>query len=212
MKRQSRVERRSCCLFTLMPDQPALAASLPHVTCFSTCTNFSARALPAPRIWSAVSLPKLIPRVLLLPSRALQLTYKHYFLHLALSTPCFARPDSPAFVSSTIFKATPVIARMHRPRKSFNIRIANSDPSIPLVATRNLLNLRFASCQPKKNSPFYVCTTLSHLPCLESPYSQRFLRDLLHVTAALPAWPDTRQVAQCHVFFHSLQEFLAHLL
>ncbi|KAG9954645.1 hypothetical protein KCU85_g88, partial [Aureobasidium melanogenum] len=178
-----------------MPDQPALAASLPHVTCFSTCTNFSARALPAPRIWSAVSLPKLIPRVLLLPSRALQLTYKHYFLHLALSTPCFARPDSPAFVSSTIFKATPVIARMHRP-----------------LATRNLLNLRFASCQPKKNSPFYVCTTLSHLPCLESPYSQRFLRDLLHVTAALPAWPDTRQVAQCHVFFHSLQEFLAHLL
>lgn len=100
---------------------------------------------PSPRIWSAVSLSKLIPWMLLFPSRARSMTYKHYFLHLALSAPCFTRLDSSVCESFTIFKATPVIARMHRPRKSFNIRNANSDPSIPLVAARNLLNLRFAS-------------------------------------------------------------------
>lgn len=35
---------------------------------------------------------------------------------------------------------------------------------------------------------------------------RRLHKDLLHVSAALSAWLDTRQVAQCHVFLHCLHE------
>lgn len=87
------------------------------------------------------------------PSRALSMTFKHCLHHLSApesspSLTCLL--SSQAVVRSK--RETPSMARMHQPRKSFHI--ANSDPSMALVATWSLLNVRrvFPSAQDLPHS------------------------------------------------------------
>ncbi|KEQ91407.1 hypothetical protein AUEXF2481DRAFT_503949 [Aureobasidium subglaciale EXF-2481] len=95
--------------------------------------------------------------------------------------------------------------------------LPNFDPSILLLVVLGISSISVSLFPNSKDLPPSACTALSRLwssGLVVFPISfclghQRLYGDLLQVSAALPAWLDTRQVVQCHVCFGLLTECLS---